>query len=102
MQIFYAIFYFENKEIVILSQRVFLLINDIIIMGHNGLMGLNLEKLVCFVEEDDDIPDDFSGFIVLDGDDSEAEIDDAEEKLVSTTHTVITYIDYTLLYNSKY
>ena len=62
-------------------------------MAHNGLMDLNLEKLVCFVGEDDDIPDDFSGFIVLDGDDSETEIDDAEEKLVSTTHTIITYID---------
>ncbi|XP_028390600.1 scaffold attachment factor B1-like isoform X2 [Dendronephthya gigantea] len=32
------------------------------------------------VDGDDEIPDDFSGFIVLDGDDSEAEIDDAEEK----------------------
>ena len=38
--------------------------------------------LFYYIGEEDEIPEDFSGFIVLDGDDSEAEIDDAEEKLV--------------------
>ena len=36
-----------------------------------------------FIADEDEMPEDFSGFIVLDGDDSEAEIDDAEDKLVS-------------------
>ena len=38
------------------------------------------------------MPDDFSGFIVLDGDDSEAEIDDADDKLVSLSNNVDYYL----------
>ena len=38
------------------------------------------------------MPDDFSGFIVLDGDDSEAEIDDADDKLVSLYNNVDYYL----------
>jgi hypothetical protein len=38
------------------------------------------------------MPDDFSGFIVLDGDDSEAEIDDAEDKIVRLLTYFLIYI----------
>jgi hypothetical protein len=38
------------------------------------------------------MPDDFSGFIVLDGDDSEAEIDDAEDKIVRLLKYFLIYI----------
>jgi hypothetical protein len=38
------------------------------------------------------MPDDFSGFIVLDGDDSEAEIDDAEDKIVCLLKYFLIYI----------
>lgn len=64
---------------------------------------MNWGKIVCFIEEDDEIPEDFSGFIVLDGDDSEAEIDDAEDKLVSTYNWLsqLLHTDYTVLYSGR-
>lgn len=46
---------------------------------------LQIIKVDVSVTDEDEMPDDFSGFIVLDGDDSEAEaeIDDAEDMVVS-------------------
>ena len=52
---------------------------------HDKNMAFNLLFLIA---DEDEMPDDFSGFIVLDGDDSEAEIDDAEDKLVSLLNMV--------------
>lgn len=48
---------------------------------HDTIFYISLAFTVTFQDEPE-VPEDFSGFIVLDGDDSEAEIDDDEEENV--------------------